>query len=237
MILSSLLNCHMTEMILIIEDEQGIADTISYALKTEGLATLHSPTGKNGLQEIENNPIDLVILDIGLPDINGFDLLKKIRSTSDIPVLILTARSEEIDRILGLELGGDDYVVKPFSPRELTARVRAILRRSKNENTSPTLSPHPFKIDRNRRQITYFNSPLSLSRYEFEMLCLFIERPGWVFSREKIMDLIWLEPEESFERTVDAHIKSIRAKLKEVNPDLDPIMTHRGVGYSLREDT
>lgn len=225
----------MAETILIIEDEQGIADTLSYALSTEGMSPLHRLTGKEGLAILESEEIDLVVLDIGLPDINGFDLLKKIRETSSLPVLILTARSEEIDRILGLELGGDDYVVKPFSPREVTARIRAILRRS-SAGTSPRQEIKSFTIDKNRRRITYFNTPLSLSRYEFEILSLFVERPGWVFSREKIMDIIWLEPEESFERTVDAHIKSIRAKLREIKPDRDPIVTHRGVGYSLSEE-
>ncbi len=225
----------METSILVIEDEEGIAETITYALKTEGLTPIHCATGKSGLEALEKHPIDLVILDIGLPDINGFDLLKEIRTSSHVPVLILTARSEEVDRVLGLELGGDDYVVKPFSPRELTARVRAILRRINQEEKKTSTGSSIFTIDKNRRQVTYDNKQLLLSRYEFNILCLFIERPGWVFSREKIMDLVWNEPEESFERTVDAHIKSIRAKLKVINPDIDPIVTHRGVGYSLKE--
>jgi len=226
----------MNTMILVIEDEQGIAETITYALKTEGLAPIHCATGKSGLEALEKHAVDLVILDIGLPDINGFDLLKKIREASNVPVLILTARSDEVDRVLGLELGGDDYVVKPFSPRELTARVRAILRRINPADKKNSTDGSIFSIDKNRRQVTYYDEQLLLSRYEFNILCLFIERPGWVFSREKIMDLVWTEPEESFERTVDAHIKSIRAKLKSINPDIDPIVTHRGVGYSLKED-
>ncbi len=178
---------------------------------------------------------DLVILDIGLPDMSGFELLRELRKTSEVPVLVLTARSDEIDRVLGLEMGADDYVVKPFSPRELVSRVRAILRRAAGNAGDEESAPGIFAVDRNRRRICYRGEPLVLSRYEYEILCLFVSRPGWVFSREKIMEIIWVEPEESFERTVDAHIKSIRNKLRAVTPDIDPIETHRGVGYSLRE--
>jgi two-component system, OmpR family, catabolic regulation response regulator CreB len=157
-----------------------------------------------------------------------------MRRSSAVPVLILTARAEEIDRVLGLELGADDYVVKPFSPREVTARVKAILRRGAGASPEGK-GDSPFHIDMQKRQIRYFGERLALARYEFDILVLFVNRPGWIFTREKIMDLVWLEPGESFDRTVDAHIKTIRAKLKEVRPDIDPIETHRGVGYSLRE--
>lgn len=232
----------MKKTVLIVEDESGIADTISYSLQTEAYNTLWVTTGEEALVTFHNKSIDLIILDIGLPDINGFDVLKEIRKKSEIPVLFLTARSEEIDRILGLELGADDYVVKPFSPRELTARVKAILRRTTNNKEQNSLKKisnkikNVFEIDENKRKINYFNEVVNLSRYEYEILCLFIKRPGWVFSREKIMEIVWTEPEESFDRTVDAHIKTIRAKLREVNSEIDPIVTHRGIGYSLRDD-
>lgn len=230
----------MNEKILIIEDEQGIADTVVYSLSNEGFEPKWASTGNEGLAILENDSINLIILDIGLPDISGFDIIKSIRKQSEIPVLFLTARADEIDRILGLELGADDYVVKPFSPRELVARVRAILRRSTEKNNTSTESKlntkTKFNIDPDKRQICYCDRILTLSRYEYEMLILFINKPGWVFTRDQIMDLIWTEPEESFDRTVDAHIKTIRSKLKAVDPETDPIVTHRGVGYSLRDD-
>jgi two-component system, OmpR family, catabolic regulation response regulator CreB len=226
----------MKEKILIVEDEAGIAENITYSLSTEGYESFWVTTGQSALDKVNQETIDLIILDIGLPDMSGFDILKEIRKSKDTPVLFLTARSEEIDRIVGLELGADDYVIKPFSPRELTARIKAILRRTNQNNSSKNNKRElVFVVDSNKRQISYYNKILNLSRYEYEILCLFINRPGWVFSREKIMDMVWDEPEESFDRTVDAHIKTIRAKLKEINNDIDPIETHRGVGYSLRD--
>ncbi len=225
----------MKQTVLIIEDESGIADTLTYALGTEGFIALWAATGEQGRQLLKDKPVDLVIIDVGLPDISGFELLKSLRRDSDVPAIFLTARSGEIDRILGLELGADDYVVKPFSPREVVSRVKAVLRRSADKPQRES-STAPFEIDTNRRQILYYGERLVLSRYEYEILCLLINRPGWVYTREKIMDLVWEEPEESFERTVDAHIKSIRGKLRTVRPGLDPIVTHRGYGYALKDD-
>ncbi len=223
------------QTVLLIEDEAGIADTVTYALAREGFEPLWTAMGTEGMARLERGGIDLIILDIGLPDISGFDLARMIRKQSDVPLLMLTARSDEIDRILGLELGADDYIVKPFSPRELVARVKAVLRRS-GGGVPQAPGNTPFAIDSNRRQITYRGAPLDLSRYEYEILCLLIKRPGWVYTREKIMEMVWVEPDESFERTVDTHIKTIRAKLRAIDPRSDPITTHRGVGYSLRED-
>jgi two-component system, OmpR family, catabolic regulation response regulator CreB len=221
------------DIVLIVEDEPGIADALVYSLSTEGFEPVWVATAAEGLTAVREKRASFVVLDIGLPDMSGFDCLKEIRKISDIPVLCLTARSSEIDKVLGLELGADDYVVKPFSPREVCARVKAVLRR-----TDPKIehSDSPFIIDQQKRQISYFDEKLSLSRYEYEILLLLITRPGWVFSRQKIMDLVWMEPDDSFERTIDAHIKSIRSKMKAVRDDIDPIETHRGVGYSLREE-
>lgn len=222
---------------MIVDDEASIADMILYALETDGFEPLWAATGGEGLQLLRDGSIALVILDVGLPDCNGFDLFKEIRRQSDVPVLFLTARSGEIDRVLGLELGADDYVSKPFSPRELSARVKAILRRSGSRTTETGSRPRlPFTVDAARFCISYQGSPLKLSRYEFKILRLFIERPGQVFSRGRLMDMLWEEAEHSLERTIDTHIKTLRAKLKEVDPAVDPIKTHRGLGYSLRED-
>lgn len=222
------------KLVLIIEDEEGIADSITYSLETEGFITQRVATGLEGLRVLKNGEPSLVVLDVGLPDINGFDLVKKIREISDLPVVFLTARGEEIDRVLGFELGGDDYIVKPFSPRELTVRIKAILRRVETESGGE--EKKVFSIDYHKRMIKYFGEPVVFTRYEYELLVLLISKPGWVFSREKIMEMVWVDPEESFDRTVDTHIKSIRGKLREIKNDYEPIITHRGVGYSVRED-
>jgi two-component system, OmpR family, catabolic regulation response regulator CreB len=225
----------MKPTVLIVEDEPAIADTIQYALETEGFATIRLTLGGPVIPLLDEESVDAIVLDVGLPDINGFELCKSIRRSRTVPILFLTARSEEVDRVVGLEIGGDDYITKPFSPRELTARVKAILRRSEWGSRAP-FPAGPFTIDEGRRQITYYGAVVSLSRYEYAILRVLVTRPGQVFSREQIMHLCWDEPEMSLDRTVDAHIKNIRNKLKEVRDDLDPIVTHRGTGYSLRED-
>jgi len=225
------------QKILVVEDEPAVADNINYALSTEGFEVVWCATGEEAVTVLENNGISLVVLDIGLPDRNGFDLCKDIRKTSGIPIIFLTARADEVDRVVGLEIGGDDYVVKPFSPRELAARVKAVLRRtpSAESDSSTDVVSSSFTIDKKRKRISYFGKPLELSRYEYKMLKVLIGRPGWVFSRDQLMDLVWEEPEASMDRTVDTHIKTLRAKLKEVKPKLNPIQTHRGLGYSLKE--
>ena len=225
--------------ILLVEDEPSIADNITYALSTDGFEPIWCSTGSEALHKLEEISISLIILDIGLPDINGFDLARTIRSNSDIPIIFLTARSDEIDRVAGLELGADDYIVKPFSPRELTARVRAVLRRTVNsDNVSSGNGKSqrlPFEVDENRYAITYYGEPLDLTRYEFRLLHLLISSPGRVYSRDQLMERVWEEPEMSLDRTVDTHIKTIRQKLKNVKPDEEAIITHRGIGYSLKE--
>jgi two-component system catabolic regulation response regulator CreB len=225
----------MKPTILIVEDEPAIAETIQYALETDGFETHCLTSGKPVLTFLDQETIDLIILDIGLPDINGLELCKEIRKTHSLPIIFLTARSEEVDRVVGLEIGADDYVVKPFSPRELTARIKAVLRRTQQAAAAPP-SNQAFEIDESRRQIFYFDTPVELSRYEYNLLKIFILRPGQVYSREQLMELAWEEPEASMDRTVDAHVKNIRAKLKTIRPEIDPIITHRGIGYALKED-
>lgn len=218
--------------ILVVEDEPSIRDAIQYTLESEGSAVTCAATGGEALDLVAANAFDLVVLDVGLPDLNGFDVCRQLRVRSDVPVIFLTARSEEIDRVVGLEIGGDDYVTKPFSPRELGARVRAILRRTKNHIPVPT-GDQPFAIDEERLVIRYHTAALDLSRYEYRLLLALLAKPGRVFSRAQLMDAAWEEPEASMERTVDTHIKSLRAKLHRVRPAEDPIRTHRGFGYSL----
>ncbi|EXJ16075.1 two-component system response regulator CreB [Imhoffiella purpurea] len=223
--------------ILIVEDEQAIADTLVYALRTEGFATRHCQLGREGLDLALRGEADLMVLDVGLPDMNGFELCRELRRVNEMPVLFLTARSDEIDRILGLELGADDYVVKPFSPREVAVRVKRILRRfSQIPSQDPGSRPGqggPFEVDPVRRAIRYCGRPLDLTRYEYELLAILVASPGRVFSRAQLMEQVWTHPEHSLERTVDTHIKTLRAKLRAVRADLDPIRTHRGIGYAL----
>jgi two-component system, OmpR family, catabolic regulation response regulator CreB len=235
----------MKPTILIIEDEGGIVDNIVYALKTEGYNTKWCSTGIEGLEEVKKIEISLVLLDVGLPDINGFELFKDIKQIRDVPVIFLTARSEEIDRVVGLEIGADDYVTKPFSPRELTARVKAVLRRIQPAHQEPDEEskgkdkPHPkfpFRYDDKKNAIFYKGVQLQTSRYEYRLLKILIDHPGWVYSREQLMEKAWEEPDMSELRTVDAHIKNLRRKLKAITPDCDPIITHRGSGYALKED-
>lgn len=224
----------MAPRVLVIEDEPAIADTIQYALETDGFATTCLTSGLPALSLLQRELIDAIILDLGLPDVNGFELCKEIRKTHAIPIIFLTARSDEIDKVVGLEIGGDDYVTKPFSPRELSARVKALLRRTTPQAPRPGAT-HSLTVDESRKQILYFGTPLDLSRYEFAILRTFITRPGHVYSRDQLMELCWDEPDCSMDRTVDAHIKNIRNKLRGVRPNLDPIITHRGMGYSLKE--
>jgi len=224
----------MAQKVLIVEDEPAIADTIQYALETDGFETMRLTSGLPALAVLEAEHIDIVVLDVGLPDINGFELCKEIRKTTSVPIIFLTARSDEIDKVVGLEIGADDYVTKPFSPRELSARVKALIRRTRVPAGSSNNSMS-FSIDESRKQIIYFGKNLDLSRYEFAILKTFIQRPGHVYSRDQLMNICWDEPESSMDRTIDAHIKNLRNKLKAVKPDLDPIVTHRGMGYSLDE--
>ena len=229
----------MKKRILVVEDEPSILENILYSLETEGFEPTGCATGEEGLEQFASGKPDLIILDIGLPDTTGFELCKEIRSQSAVPVIFLTARSEEVDRIVGLEIGADDYVVKSFSPRELSARVRAVLRRtSPPAPETPAAAPAssaPFQIDGERLQIRYYGEVLPLSSTEFRVLREFCSHPGRVYSRGQLMDVAWDEPDAAMERTVDAHIKSLRAKLRKVRDDIDPIETHRGLGYSMKE--
>lgn len=225
----------MKSRILIVDDEPAILDNIQYVLEAEGLETVRLSEGLAVGPLLSRQKIDLILLDIGLPDISGLELCREIRKSHATPIIFLTARTGEIDRVVGLELGGDDYISKPFSPRELSARVKAVLRRTRTQPREPA-SHAAFEVDESRRQISYHGRPLELSRYEYEILATFIRRPGHVFSRDQLMAQVWEQPETSLERSVDAHIKNLRSKLKAIRPDKDPIVTHRGIGYSLDED-
>ncbi len=232
--------------ILIVEDEPGIADTLQYALRTDGFEPHWVSTGAAAVSDVQAQSPALVILDVGLPDASGFEVFKRLREAagSELPVLFLTARSDEIDRVVGLELGADDYIAKPFSPRELVARVRTVLRRVGPHNHhagKPTAAAaeapaQPLMVDEGRRQVRYYGQVLELSRYEYGLLKTLASRPGHVYTRDMLLSQVWGDDSESMDRTVDAHVKTVRAKMKAIAPDLEPIRTHRGTGYALAED-
>lgn len=227
----------MIPKVLLFEDEKNIAENLRYALETEGLQCVHVSTALDGLQQFNSGHFDLIILDIGLPDKSGFDVCKEIRAHSKVPIFFLTARADEVDKILGLELGADDYITKPFSPREVTARIRAFFRRySDSAVQTETKKIKDFLVIEDRFQIKFKDVDLELRRYEFGILKFLLEHPGRVFSRSQIMQKVWHEPDMSLERTIDTHIKVIRAKLKTISND-EIVQTHRGLGYSLKEQS
>jgi len=221
--------------ILIVDDEPAISDTLAYALQAEGFASDCCTLGGEALALLDAGGHDLVVLDVGLPDISGFDVCRLLRRNSDVPVIFLTARSDEVDRIVGLELGADDYVAKPFSPREVVSRVRAILRRSRPElrNGAGATASARFTVDGEGLRVAYHGVWLNLTRYEYLLLTLLLARPGRILSRGQIMESVWQDSGESLERTVDTHVKTLRGKLRAVRADEEPILTHRGLGYSI----
>jgi two-component system catabolic regulation response regulator CreB len=223
------------QTVLVVEDERAIADTLVYALRTDGFEPVWKTTGREALAVLAAQPVALVVLDVGLPDMSGFEVCRELRKRHDTPVIFLTARSTEVDKIVGLELGADDYVAKPFSPREVTARVRAVLRRGRS-NGGTSKSTGIWAHDAERCRIAYRGKALDLTRNEYRLLAALAAAPGRVFSRDQLMHAAWDDPGAALDRTVDAHIKLLRAKLREVAPDADPIVTHRGMGYSLREE-
>ncbi|AEG91121.1 two-component system response regulator CreB [Ramlibacter tataouinensis] len=229
--------------ILVVEDEPGIADTLHYVLATDGFAPVCCATAEDAVREFAARPPALAILDVGLPDANGFELFRRLQAlpgAAGVPILFLTARSDEIDRVVGLELGADDYVAKPFSPRELVARVRGILRRSARAALPATAAPAapalPLALDEEKRQIRFYGRVLELSRYEYGILRLLLQKPGRVYTRDELLAKVWDADSDSFDRTVDAHIKALRAKLKAIAPQLEAIRTARGSGYALSEE-
>ena len=233
--------------ILIVEDEKEIADTLVYALSSDGFEP-HWVSNISDADKIMHTDLpSLGILDVGLPDGNGFEFLKKIRQSGhELPVIFLTARNEEIDRIVGLEIGADDYVVKPFSPREVVARVKAILKRSQSKqdtnvedslDTTDIYKKTVFEHKVEQRSIYFQDKPIDLTRAEYELLKTFIDQPSRVFSRRQLIDKIWSSNHPSDDRAIDTHIKTLRAKLRSLNPHQDFIVTHRGFGYSLELST
>lgn len=223
--------------IWLVEDEVTIADSLVYKLESDDFSVRWFERGELILAALNSTHYypDLIVCDVGLPDIIGFDLAKMILTKYDIPIIFLTARSDEIDRIAGLEIGADDYITKPFSPREVSIRIKTILKRIAKQTTRQvTIKVGPFILDEESAVIHYHEQYLNLTRYEYLLMKTFIHSPNRVFSRAQLMELVWQDNLESMERTVDTHIKTIRQKLVVINASCkQPIVTYRGLGYSL----
>ena len=224
----------MNTKILIVEDEQAIADNIQYALETEGFETRCLSSGMQVMPLLDREAVDLIILDIGLPDINGLELCKEIRKSYSLPIIFLTARSAEIDRVVGLEIGADDYVVKPFSPRELMARVKAIFRRTSRlpDQHPPELIHQDIQLDLEKRRLRVKNETIPLTPHEYALLEALMAAPGRTFTRDELLDRLYPQGEAVvIERVVDVHIGKLRQKIEPDPGHPRHILTARGIGY------
>jgi two-component system OmpR family response regulator len=227
----------LTHRILAVDDDLHIREVIRVALRKAGMTVTEARDGKEGMARFAADGPDLIILDIGMPELDGLEVCRQIRRSSDVPILFLTARDDEIDRVLGLEIGGDDYVTKPFSPRELIARVNVILRRvgARDANAAPAttaLAQGALSVDPARHVAAFAGAPVRLTAIEFGILKAFLARPTAVFSREQIMGAAYQLNIQVSDRTIDSHIRNIRAKLAAVDCD-DVIETIHGVGFRL----
>ena len=217
-------------VLLLVEDDDSIGRLVkSYLEQQDGWRVIWLRSGEEAVAELRRHPVRLVVLDLGLPGIDGFEVCRQMRAHSKVPILMLTARDEEPDRVAGLELGADDYVPKPFSPRELAARIKAILRRVEQRGEDALLTGGDIVLRRDSHDVTVAGAPIELTSKEFELLACFLEHPGIVLSREKLLDLVWGMTYPGGTRTVDVHVAQLRRKLG----DPESIRTVRGAGYKL----
>lgn len=222
--------------ILVVEDDPRIAEVVEYALKAEGYSVEVTSRGRTAVAQCQSAPPETIVLDIGLPDIDGFEVCRSIRKFSNVPILFLTSRSDEVNRVVGLEIGGDDYVVKPFSTRELVARIKAIHRRVQSAGKieapeSKALSYGPIELNRDKFQVRFRKADVRLTAQEFRLLELLVKSPGRVFTREQVLNRAWGDEVFVADRTIDVHIKTLRQKFS----SYDFIETVRGVGYRAKE--
>lgn len=226
----------MPHRILVADDEPHIREVISFALERAGLTTLTARNGSEALQMFRRGGVDLIVLDIGMPEMDGLEVCRQVRKSSEVPILFLSARDDEIDRILGLEIGGDDYVTKPFSPRELVARVNAILKRANSGGAvePASLAQGKVSLDAARHEVSFGGAPVTLTALEFSILQALMARPGVVFSREQLMAAAYGPNIHVADRTIDSHIRNIRAKFAAAGGD-NVIATVHGVGFRLGE--
>jgi DNA-binding response OmpR family regulator len=219
------------ERILLIEDDTRLAGMVAEYLGKAGFHVIHAPNGTRGVALYRSESVDAVILDLMLPDADGLEICRLIRSRSDGPILMLTARGDPMDRVVGLEMGADDYLPKPFEPRELLARLRAILRRSRAGPRADVLRYGRLEIDRGSREARLDGAPRALTSYQFALLLALAEHAGRVMSRDSLMDLVKGEPIEAFDRSIDVHVSRIRAAIEDDPKKPRRIVTVRGAGY------
>jgi DNA-binding response OmpR family regulator len=217
-------------VLLLVEDDDAIGRLVkSYLEQQDGWRVLWLRSGEEAIAELRRHPVRMVVLDIGLPGIDGFEVCRTLRAHSKVPIVMLTARDEEPDRVAGLEIGADDYVSKPFSPRELAARIKAILRRADNRHPEEILTSGEIELRRGARDVLVSGEQIELTSKEFDLLACFLEHPGIVLSRERLLDLVWGMTYPGGTRTVDVHVAQLRRKIG--NPE--SIRTVRGSGYKL----
>lgn len=229
---------HMPAKILIVDDEPAVTDLLAYNLRKANYVVQVAGDGRQALETAQKYHPDLILLDVMIPEMDGLDVCRELRKTSTTPIIMITARGEEVDRIVGLELGADDYVCKPFSMRELMARIKAVLRRGRSDEKDQLLSPvlagpGGLKIDPESRRVTIGEAVITLTRLEFNVLHILTQNQGRVLTRERLLELAWGYDFSGDTRTVDSTVKRLRAKLRSATPEADSIEAVRGVGYRM----
>jgi DNA-binding response OmpR family regulator len=228
----------MTHRILVVDDEPAVTDLLAYNLRKAHYDVLTAADGRTALHLARENQPDLILLDLMIPEVDGLDVCRELRKSSGVPIIMITARGEEIDRVLGLEIGADDYVTKPFSVRELMARIKAVLRRTQNDQAEKETShllrgPGGLLMDLERRTVSVANTALELTRLEFDLLHRLLINPGRVLTRERLLEQAWGYDFVGDTRAVDSAVKRLRAKLREASPEADCIESVRGLGYKI----
>ena len=229
-----------TPRILLVDDEQAVQKLLAYPLRVDGYEVVPATTGQEALDRFRENEFDLVVLDIMLPQVDGFQVCRELRARSAVPIIMLTAKAEEFDKVLGLELGADDYITKPFSMREFRSRVKAVLRRADlrrdgDDAADPPLEDGDLRIDFAKRHVTIRGEPVKLTYVEFEILAILARSPGRVFSRTMLLERLWGDAAYRDPRTIDVHIRHLREKIERDSKEPELIFTVRGVGYHFRD--
>ena len=223
-----------SQKILIVEDEENIAEVLIAYAKQQNYETEHFNSGKGVVSFVKQNAVDLILLDLMLPDVDGIELCKQIRAFSSVPIIMLTAKSEEIDRLQGLELGADDYICKPFSPKEVIARIKAVLRRTSQPKTN-IINHNNFQLHKDDYEARLNGKSIGFTAVEFKMFLLFISHVGRVFTREDIINNVYSDTTDISDRNIDTHIKNIRKKINDIQAGLNPIAAVYSVGYKFKE--
>jgi len=220
--------------VLVVEDEESYSDALAYMLRKEGFEVAIAADGPSALAEFDRAGADIVLLDLMLPGIPGTEVCRQIRQTSNVPVIMVSAKDDEVDKVVGLELGADDYITKPYSPRELVARIRAVLRRGTEPDLAPqTLEAGPVRMDTERHVVTIDGEDVRLPLKEFELLEMFLRNPGRVLTRGQLIDRVWGSDYVGDTKTLDVHVKRLRAKIEPSPADPKYLTTVRGLGYKL----